>query len=641
MDIQIPEFSKTYSPGDDFYQYINENWLKKAHIPDDETSYSVTEEIKDPIEKDLFSIIDTCKDIAIKGKPTTNKLKDTIGRLVLSSMRQNVQKNSIEFLKKTIRNIHCIRSINDVGEIMGYFCKNKIANVLSTYIQLERTKKNEAIYTLCISYGSMGLPDISYYSATGPGKIRTLHSYIETIRTVCKLLELDDVSDIINLESYFAANIEGIKTNESILIKGSELAKHKVPWESFFKSYGVTNWKSLNFRMQSFAWIRVLEKAFETVTFDQWKNLCILHLIIHALPILPPPYDNIHFDFFKNKLSGQKKKISQEDLTLELVKTYLTQPLSILYKKEFLKESMKKDATHFIEKIRDSAIDKIESNTWLYDETKKEAKQKIKHMVLSIGWPDAYPKLILPELQTDNLLLNIYLLSSASTAEDIALLNTKSKPGKYWNEPTFLVNAYYYNEINEFIVPAASLFYPFYGSKESIGWNYGGLGAVIGHEMVHAFDDDGQKYDVYGNYKSWWKARDVRRFDVLSKKLITLYNNSKILGRNVNGKLTLNENLADLGGLSIALDALKKELQGSSEKQRINELRKFFISYAVSWRTKIQKQKEIQNLFLDVHSHPELRVNNIVSQFQEWYDVFDVKVPAKLYVAPEDRIQVY
>jgi putative endopeptidase len=364
-------------------------------------------------------------------------------------------------------------------------------------------------------------------------------------------------------------------------------------------------------------------------------------MILHAIPILPPPYDNIHFDFYQKKLRGQKEKYSQKYLNLYLTKLYLSTPLSILYKKYYLEDSLKYSSTKFIKNIQTSAIKQIESNHWLQESTKDTAKEKIKHMTLNIGWPEYYYPLDLPNLQTDNLLKNIYLLSSSLTSHEIQLLNKVSEPGKTWNEPSFMVNAFYYNEINQFIVPAGSLMYPFYSEQKSVGWNYGGLGAVIGHEMIHAFDEDGRFYNPFGLYKPWWLLKDKRRYLVLSKKLKDLYSKSKIYGVYLDGNKTINENLADLGGVSIALEALKHEIEGKPEKERKAEFQQFFISYAVSWRTKEEKKKVLQSLITDTHSNPIFRVNNIVIHFEEWYNAFDVAVSNKLYVAPEDRIKVF
>ena len=645
-EINIPEFNNNIHPGDNFYLHINDNWLKHTKIPNYTSSYSINEEIEDIIEKDLYSLLDNCYTFAKKAstkKSFESQLKDSIGCFGVSVLDKSVQKNSILTLKSYLQNIHCIRSIEDIGDVLGFFCRNKISTFLSSFLQLERTRSDKSIYTLYLTYGALGLPDISYYKATAPGKLRTLVSYVQLIRKLTNLLEIDDLSEIVSFETYLSDKYEKVENDISVLLKGHELLKEfdKFPWDNFFTSYGIQNWKEKTYRIQSKHLFHVLEKALEKTPLEQFKKLFTLHMILHALPMLPPPYDDLHFDFYQKRLRGQKEKYKQRYLYLYLTKIYLTIPLSILYRKYFLKDSLKKKTTYFIKKIQSSAIKQIEKNSWLQEKTKKLAKEKVKNMTLSIGWPESYYPLNLPQLHTDNLLKNIYLLSSSSTQNDIQLLNKVSEPGRFWNEPTFMVNAFYYNEINEFIIPAGSLLYPFYSDSKSIGWNYGGLGAIIGHEMVHAFDEDGRDYDVHGLYKSWWLPRDNKKYNILSKKLIDLYSNSKIHGIHLDGNKTINENLADLGGVSIALEALKIELEGESEKTRINELQQFFISYAISWRTKEDKKKSLYSLIVDPHSPAEFRVNNIISHFNEFYEAFNISVSNKMYIPPEKRISVF
>ena len=640
--ISIPEFNNKISPGDNFYLHINDKWIGNTKIPNFSSSYSVNEEIEDIIQKDLYTIIDKCYN-SVKKNEKVGQLEDAIGKFALSSLRESVQKNSVDALKKNIQTIGCIRSIEDIGDTLGYFCKNSIDTLISAYLQLERTKDDKSVYTLYLSASNLGLPDVSYYSATAPGKIQTLMSYIKMIKNICDLLEIDDISDVVSLESFFSANLKKLEEDNSILVKGYELEKkfHIFPWENFFTSYGILNWKKVIYRIESTRYFNILQKSLEDVSLEQFKKLFKLHLILNSLIVLPSPYSNLYFEFYQNKLKGQKEKYSQKHLTLHLVKKHLATPLSILYKKEYLHNSLKKNALRFIEKIRSSALNQIESNSWLQTSTKKIAAKKIKNMTLSVGWPEYYYPLNLPQLNINNLLENIYLLNSTRTANSIQLLNTESEPGKFWEEGAFIVNAFYYNEINEFVVPAGSLLYPFYEEHESIGWNYGGLGSVIGHEMVHAFDENGRDYDEYGLYKQWWRPVDNRRYHVIIKKLEELYGNSTIYGKHINGDKTVSENLADLGGLSIALNALKHELKGATDKVKNSELRDFFISYAVSWRTKEERKKVLQSLITDMHAPPEFRVNNIVNQFDEWYEVFNVEATDKMYIAPENRIRVF
>jgi len=631
-------------PGNNFYIYVNNEWLNKTHIPNYTSSFSVNEEIEEYIDKDLFTILRDCesKETVVKKTDIDKLFKKSIGYLIRSV---DFKKNSLITLKEKIQSLHCIRSIDDIGEVLGYLVKHKVPSLIGAYLQLERTKDNTSIYTLVLSEGVLGLSDISYYNATAPGKLTTLYSYIKLIKNVSKLLDIYDISDVIPLESFFSGNLKQSTQiyDDSGLYKGSHLIKEfpNFPWKSFFTSLGVEDFMNHIFRIQSKSWINTLEKSFTTVSFEQWKKIFILHTILHALPILPAPFDDIYFDFFENRLRGQKKKLPNQHLKLQLVKDYLSTQLSILYKNKFLDNSLKKEATEFIETIRKSAIQQVESNTWMNEKTKKRAMNKVKDMILSIGWPEQYPPIYIAPLTRDNLLSNIYVLSSSEVFEEIQLLNKKSKPGTSWEEPSYLVNAFYYNEINEFVIPAGILMFPFYDKNASIGWNYGGLGAVIGHEMIHAFDTDGKHYNEHGMYENWWTETDDLYYKKVSKNLINLYNLTKIYGVAVNGEKTLNENLADLGGLSISLEALKKEIASYDDSKKKVELQKFFISYAVSWRTKEDKLKLLQNIFIDVHAPAECRVNNIVVHFDEWYEVFDIKNHDRMFIEPNKRIRVF
>jgi len=249
-----------------------------------------------------------------------------------------------------------------------------------------------------------------------------------------------------------------------------------------------------------------------------------------------------------------------------------------------------------------------------------------------------------PPLSNDQLLENICILESARTEQDLERIGTKQLAGK-WDEAPYVVNAYFYQETNHLIIPAANLLWPMFSIEEEthLGWNYGSLGALVGHEITHAFDKTGQEFDEHGVQRSWWTAEDRREYSKKTKTLKTLFSKQSIQERHVNGESTLNENIADLGGLGIALDALHSTMQelNLSEAQQKKELHSFFCSYAVSWRTKERVQRHLQNLLLDQHAPVEFRVNLIVSQFDDWYEVFGVGPSHSLYIPPADRIRIF
>jgi putative endopeptidase len=316
--------------------------------------------------------------------------------------------------------------------------------------------------------------------------------------------------------------------------------------------------------------------------------------------------------------------------------------LSYLFVRDHLSPEFKTKATAFVKGLVDSAIQRLHTTEWMQRATRKKAAEKVRNMKLSIGYFQSSKVPTIPFLQTDNFLTNIYLLESNKTQVELERLFQKV-PQPEWDEPAYSVNAYYYEDTNELIVPAGSFFWPFFdfGNRKGLGWNYGGLGAIIGHELTHAFDEGGKEFNEVGLREPWWTSSDQTSYEEKTKELIHLFEQSKILGKPINGSLTLDENLADLGGLGIALEALKEMIKSMPKEQQMEELRQFFESYAVSWRTKERPERTLQRLLVDSHAPPELRVNNIVIQFDEWYDAFGVQARDGLYIPPEERIRIF
>jgi putative endopeptidase len=269
-------------------------------------------------------------------------------------------------------------------------------------------------------------------------------------------------------------------------------------------------------------------------------------------------------------------------------------------------------------------------------------KRKTKAIHLGIAYPSYVPQESLVKLNPEKLVENVLTLAEADFQDEIQRID-KTLNVKVWDDPVFAVNAYYYNEGNRLILPAGILRWPFFHPDASDGWNYGGLGATIGHEISHAFDNDGKEYDDHGNKNPWWSKEEIAAYQKKTKALIELYSKTKYFGHSLNGYLTLSENIADLGGVDIALAALKSVLkQRKAGPETIKkELRDFFMSYAVSWRTKEKKAKAMQSLFMDVHAPPPARVNNIVCQFDEWYEAFDITPGEVLYKDPQHRIRIF
>ena len=639
----LPGPVQSIKPGKNFYKHVNGHWLQHASIPPFRTSFGVSEEVELLIEKQLETILSKCYTLAEKGeKPVTKreKMMDVIGRFMLSSLRGEKQQNSVTFLRKIIRPLVCIRGPEDVMEKIGSMNREGISTFMNVTIF---QKKNPSEYTLMVGCGSLGLPDDTYYSGQAPGKSQTLLAYVKLCEELGKRLSIDELRTAVQTEASLSGIMKHYKDDTFEDIEGKHLEETfpGIAWDTLFTSYGVSNWKTKTVRVYNIRVIKQIEKCLKTWPLDSWSNLFTLHTILYALPVLPPPYDDLHFQFFGKRLRGQVEKLPQDQLTLNLVRTLLRIPLSYLYVEDYIDASIKKDATKFADTIHKHALERLTKVDWLEESTKKVAVRKLRAMTFSISNPDEFPGIKIPDLITDNFLLNMFLLSEMNTVTMISRMGSVANPNN-WDEAPYTVNAYYFNERNQFILPAGSIQWPFYkSSKEHIGWNYGGLGAVIGHEITHAFDMDGKEYNEKGEKESWWTKKDNAEYTKRTDALVRLFDSGKILGHPVDGSLTLSENIADLGGLAIALDALHQELGEASEEEKKKQLRDFFMAYAVSWRVKERSKKVIQSLFLDVHAPAELRVNFIVSQFDEWYKLFGVVTGDDLYIPPEERVQIF
>ena len=286
-----------------------------------------------------------------------------------------------------------------------------------------------------------------------------------------------------------------------------------------------------------------------------------------------------------------------------------------------------------------AAKKRIGAVDWLNKGSRIAAIEKIKHMGIDTIKPKKWPD-VLPLKLDNHCIKNIYELGSWNTDSLFSRLGEKYD---YWEEGIYRVNAYYFNETNEIMIPYGTCISPFYSKDASPAWNYGALGTIIGHEMCHGFDEEGKEFNASGQKKKWWTRGDLIRYKRKSNDLIELFNKQTVYGKHINGEKTLSENIADLGGVAIALEALKMDMERRGVKidERMAEFREFFRAFAVSWRTKYRPEKLKSSVDLDNHSPAFLRVNLVVSQIDEWYDAFNIGPEAALYIPPEKRIVIF
>jgi putative endopeptidase len=639
----IPPVQESVKPGHNFYKYINGNWLRHVNMPPYMSSYGVSEEIEDQINRELSTLLEhsrtSIKTTADKHLPHTTYL---LGTLSESALNSHIQDLNIKFLKNLISTLRCIRDTNDLGSVIGEFIKYRIRSVLACIVVPPESQTD----TLRLAFvpGDLGLPDPSYYDQP---QSRIMNAYIKLLTKLGEDFDVVGLEQSISMEFIAADATFKSREDSEVLMTGEELEqtyKH-IPWHSLIQS--AFNWSPSEFRQKkilvfSKSWMNSLNKWMNSLPLDQWKLWLSTLLIIHFLPLLPPPYDDYEFELYGHRMRGQSEKLPQKQLALRLAQQWLSGSLGSMFVKHYVPPEIKSTALAIAKEIQEVAAERAGQIDWLEDKTKRIAQQKIRNIFLGVGYPSSIPKDKKVKLNPECLLENIVRLSHLDFEEDVEKIDTKLNRTK-WDDRVFSVNAYYYNEGNRLILPAGILRWPFFHISASDGWNFGGLGATIGHEICHAFDNDGKDYDESGNRNPWWNKKETANYKEKTKALITLYNRSEYFGHHLNGHLTLSENIADLGGLAIALSALKKRLEtrGISPDEKKRQLCEFFKSFAVSWRTKEKKEKALQSLFMDVHAPPSTRVNNIVSQFDDWYECFDILPGDELYIAPKDRIRIF
>lgn len=603
------------NPGDDFYFYINSEWLNKTSLPPFENDFGISEEVERCIYKKSKDILSLTK------HPLLSQLRK-------SCLTSRSQQKSVEFLKQILSTLQCIRSKEDIITHFATLSSHRFNSILNFQYNIHKDK----IFLLIDG----NVPGISLYSYKDES---ILSKYKSLLHKIGKEVDIP-IEKSLDLEIKLSFELEDLYSEDGIKTTGLGLCHTfpNFPWKEWFETHGILNWKTMNLYYKSPRWIRYISKMLEEVSLEEWKCYLARCYCLNAISFLPPPYDELDYEFFGKVLQGQKIKTPQMELFIKIVYDYCGDIFSEIFWNELGSDKMWKEAKEFMKSIINSAKKRYSTLSWLSQGARVAGVEKISKVKQEIIRPLTWKHQKHIELDDTCLLKNIFLLGKNSHDKMISFLGKKYS---MWEEGIFRVNAYYYNESNQIIIPFGTCLSPFYSLD--VAWNYGALGSLIAHELCHGFDEDGRLFNADGEKKKWWSSLDLSNYHRKTKKLVELYSNQKIDGKEVNGEKTLNENIADLGGVSISLHALKESQlkRNLDDKQKLEEFRRFFTAYATSWRTLYRKEKLERMLEIDVHSPAELRVNLIVSQFQEWYDAFQIPSFSKLYIEPKDRIEIF
>ena len=627
---------------DDLYQAVNGRWEKTAQIPADHSSTGGFMDLNDNIDKQLMGDLD--------GIIATKKQYDgPFGEfLKLYELARNFKKRDADGANPVKPYLEKIENLSNFEDL-----NNKLVNLIKAGFPLpigfgvEPDMKNTQVNALFAGAPGLFLPDRTYYKNSNPAYKQLMPVFT---KMVSQLLVLADYSSseadeiIESAKKFDAAIAPHVKSAE----ESADYSKMYNPmaFDKFAQSSSHFDFTKLADGLfdETPKQVIVTEpkyyQALDTITnddtFNDMKNWMLVNMITSAAGYLSEEFRQTG-STFSRALSGKKEATPQKKSAFYLASGTFGQTIGDYYAKKYFGPKAKADVEHMVKNMISVYEDRLQANTWLGKATREKAVLKLQKLELQVGYPDHIDQLeykfkVTPENEGGNLFDDMTKIGEVALADNFAKLGKPVDRTK-WEMSAATVNAYYEPFKNIIVFPAAILQAPFYSLKQTASQNYGGIGAVIAHEISHAFDNNGSLFDEFGNLNNWWTKEDHEYFSKLADKMVKEFDGIEFAGGKVNGKLTVSENIADAGGLSCANEAAKNE--------KDYNLYDFFINWAKIWRMKATSQYKQLLLNIDVHAPAELRANVQVKNLDDFYSTFEVKPGDGMYLKPEDRVKIW
>ena len=634
------------NPGDDFTAYVNGTWVKNTEIPADKSSYGVGYIVHEESEDNVKKIIEE----SASGDFEKGSDEQKVGDLYKSfmDMERRNELGDAPF-QPEFEKIESIKNYDELATYFAYANKYGINSPLGLFVYQDF--KDPTIYTVYTWQAGLGLPDREYYLKEDERSKEIRSKYVSHIETTFDLAGLPNgaqsAEKIMDLETKIASkHLEKEKTRDLVglynMFPVDTLSNimPKFNWTNFLSEAGLANQEKLGVLMLDYT--KALDKIITSTDLNTWKTYLKWSVLDANASRLSESLDNQNWEFFSKELRGTKEQRPMWRRGVSTVNGTLGEVVGKVYVKRHFPPEAKEHMETLVDNLLKAYEVSIKELDWMSEETKKEALDKLSKFTPKIGYPDKWKAYDL-EIEPDDLYGNLRRSSLMEYNRELAKLGQPIDKDE-WGMTPQTVNAYYNPTMNEIVFPAAILQPPFFDLNAEDAVNYGAIGAVIGHEIGHGFDDTGSTFDGDGAMRNWWTDSDKEEFKKRTGALVEQYNGFEVLPEvNVNGEFTLGENIGDLGGLSIALKAYKMSLgeeeapvrDGFTGDQRV------FIGYAQAWRNKMRDEALRVQINTDPHSPADLRVNGIVRNVPEFYNAFDVKETDSLYLAPEERVKIW
>lgn len=636
-------------PGDNFYLYANGAWIKNTPIPASKTRWGSFDALAEESSLALKGLLED----AAKA-PGNNKLMKRVGDFYISAMDSAaIEKIGYQPIKPYLEQITALSSKADVLKHMNYLRSQSISSPLYR-IGVGQDAKDVTKYIISIGQGGTTLPDRDYYlkNDTRSQKIRTDYTaYIVKLFTLCGDEEFKAMAKavtVMQMETTIAqAQMSRVEMRDpkklynKFSVDGLSATTPNLNWQRILTELGYKT-KQDSLIVSNPKFMVFLDSLLNKVSLDDWKTYLKWNVMRDAAPYLSSSFVDANFAY-NQALSGQKEQTPRWQRMSGLIDRQLGDLLGQLYVDKYFNQAAKARMLELVNNLAQSFENRIKKSEWMTEETKPRALAKLHAFTKKIGFPDKWKTYEGLEIKADDFLGNLRRCNQWFYEENINKLGQPIDKTEWGMTPS-TVNAYYSPLKNEIVFPAGILRFPFFDFEADDAINYGGIGAVIGHEMTHGFDDQGRQFDAYGNLEDWWTKADADEFKKRADEVVAQYNGYVILDTlHVNGKLTLGENLADLGGLSIAYEAFKNTKQGKSNKKidGFTPDQRFFLNWSQVWRNNILPEAAAQRILTDNHSPGLYRSNGPLTNIDAFYKAFNVKPGDNMYKAPELRTRIW
>ena len=643
--LDLTSNDKTVKPGDDFYRYADGKWLDTAQIPADRTSWGSFVELADQAEHQVRTIAESLPADAPQG--STQQKAGDFYRAYLDT--ETIERNGLAPAQPGLQAIAAARTHEQLADLMG---RPDLDLKSPLIVAITPDQKNPDRYIVVITQSGLSLPDRDYYLKDDAVFTNLRAKYVAHVERMLTLAgeknAAAEAASVLEIETRIAKlHWPVAKRRERDLTYNLRTRAELVqlapgfPWQQLLAAQSLEN--QPEFVVRELDAVQALAQLFKQIPVERWHAYFEYQYLAANADVLPAAFDAERFDFYGHTLNGQPQQRDRWKRAVSALNAGLGEVTGQLYVQQHFPPQAKQKVLALVENLRAAYAARIQQLPWMSADTKKVALEKLAAFRPKIGYPDKWRDYSALQIRAGDAFGNA---TRAAVFEWQRQVDRLGKPTDRdeWGMTPQTVNAYYNPTFNEVVFPAAILQPPFFDPNADTAVNYGGIGAVIGHEMGHGFDDQGSKSDARGVLRTWWQPQDDQAFRKRVDNLAAQYDQFVALpGLTVNGRLTLGENIGDLGGLTVSLAAYHLSLNGKKAPvlAGLSGEQRFFLSFAQVWRA-LYRDEQLRTLVMsNPHSPPKFRVNGTVRNVDAWYEAFAVKAGDQLYLPPEERVRIW